>query len=77
MVKTNLYLLVIALLFIFTKQAPKEEEVHLPIGGYTHHKWYSGMFVLRQVISISRLATIIMYFLTRNVILTMIRWCSG
>lgn len=46
MVKTNLKLLCVTLLVTLALSAPKEEEVHLPIGGYVNHKWYSGNLTL-------------------------------
>ena len=77
MVKTNLTLLIIALLVVLTLQAPKEDEVHLPVGGYVNHKWYSGTSFLTQAISISQMVTTIMSFSTRKEIPTTIPWCSG
>ena len=77
MVKTNLKLLCVALLVTFALSAPKEEEVHLPIGGYVNHKWYSGNFTSTQDILISQQETITTYFLILNVIPIMTQWCSG
>jgi len=77
MVKTNLILLITALLVTLTLQAPKEDEVHFPVGGYVNHKWYSGTFFCTQVILIFQLAITTMSFSIPREIQTTIRWSSG
>ena len=77
MVKTNLALLIVALLVTLTLEAPKEDEVHLPVGGYVGHKWYSGTSFITQAISICQLATTTMSFSTRKEIPITTPWCSG
>lgn len=46
------YLLIFALLAL-SLAAPADDEVRLPIKGYTDHRWYSGTDVFIQVCLIS------------------------
>lgn len=36
-------LLLLLFLISATISAPAEDEVHIPLGGYHEHKWYSGI----------------------------------
>lgn len=71
-----LFLFACLALTVFTQTA-KDDQVHFPIPGYNEHKWFSGIFILIKVISISIWENSITYSSSLKETLKMILYYYG